>query len=90
MYSEGWGKVHFWLTFIGANLTFFPMFPLGLQGMVRRISSYEPQYAGWNILSSLGAFLLGVSIVPFIANIVSSWLQGAKAPKNPWLVTGLE
>ena len=90
MYSEGWGKVHFWLTFIGANLTFFPMFPLGLQGMVRRISSYEPQYAGWNILSSLGAFLLGVSIVPFIANIVSSWLQGAKAPKNPWLATGLE
>ena len=90
MYSEGWGKVHFWLTFIGANLTFFPMHPLGLQGMVRRISSYEPQYAGWNILASLGAFLLGVSILPFIANIVASWLQGAKATKNPWLATGLE
>ncbi len=90
MYSEGWGKVHFWLTFLGANLTFFPMFPLGLQGMLRRISSYDPQYAGWNILASLGSFLLGVSILPFIANIVSSWLQGPKAPKNPWLATGLE
>ena len=90
MYSEGWGKVHFWLTFIGANLTFFPMHPLGLQGMLRRISSYEPQYANWNIIASLGAFLLGVSIVPFIANIVVSWLQGAKATKNPWLATGLE
>ena len=90
MYSEGWGKVHFWLTFLGANLCFFPMLPLGLQGMLRRISSYDPQYTGWNILASLGSFLLGVSILPFIANIVSSWLQGAKAPKNPWLATGLE
>ncbi|MBV6622530.1 MAG: cbb3-type cytochrome c oxidase subunit I [Rivularia sp. (in: Bacteria)] len=90
MYAEGWGKIHFWLTFIGANLTFFPMFPLGLQGMVRRISSYEPQYAGWNILASLGAFLLGVSTLPFIANIIASWLYGARATKNPWLATGLE
>ncbi|WP_036486375.1 cbb3-type cytochrome c oxidase subunit I [Myxosarcina sp. GI1] len=90
MYSEGWGKIHFWLTFIGANLTFFPMFPLGLLGMLRRVSSYDPEYAGWNIISSLGGFLLGVSILPFIANIVSAWLQGAKAAKNPWLATGLE
>lgn len=90
MYLEGFGKLHFWLTFIGANLCFFPMFPLGLQGMVRRISSYDPQYTGWNILASLGSFLLGVSILPFIANIVFSWFQGKKAAKNPWLATGLE
>ncbi|MEA5566233.1 cytochrome c oxidase subunit I [Anabaena sp. UHCC 0399] len=90
MYAEGWGKVHFWLTFIGANLTFFPMHPLGLQGMVRRVASYNSQYVGWNIVSSLGAFLLGVSTLPFIVNVVASWLQGRNAPANPWYATGLE
>jgi cytochrome c oxidase subunit 1 len=90
MYSENWGKIHFWLTFIGANLNFFPMHPLGLQGMLRRISSYDPQYTNWNVVSSLGAFLLGISILPFIANIVSSWLRGPRAGNNPWNATGLE
>jgi cytochrome c oxidase subunit 1 len=90
MYAEGWGKIHFWLTFIGANLTFFPMHPLGLQGMVRRISSYAPQYEGWNIIASLGSFLLGMATLPFIVNIVASWLRGPKAPDNPWHATGLE
>jgi cytochrome c oxidase subunit 1 len=90
MYAEGWGKIHFWLTFIGANIAFFPLHPLGLQGMVRRISSYDPQYTGWNIIASLGAFLLGMSTLPFIANMVVSWLQGPKASDNPWHATGLE
>lgn len=90
MYAEGWGKIHFWLTFIAANLTFFPLFPLGLQGMVRRISSYNPEYAKWNFIASLGGFLLGISILPFIANIVSSWLRGIPATNNPWRATGLE
>lgn len=90
MYHEGWGKIHFWLTFIGANLTFFPMLPLGLQGMVRRVSSYEPQYMSWNIVASLGAFLLGMATLPFIANLVASWLDGRLAPDNPWYATGLE
>ena len=90
MYNEGWGKIHFWLTFISANITFFPMHPLGLQGMVRRISSYNPEYQGWNIVASVGSFLLGVSILPFIANMVGSWLNGPKAKKNPWHATGLE
>ena len=91
MYHEGWGKIHFGLTFIGANLTFFPMMvPLGLQGMVRRISSYDPQYAGGNIVASLGAFFLGTATLPFIANMVASWLNGVEAPNNPWHATGLE
>ncbi|EDX75011.1 Cytochrome C and Quinol oxidase polypeptide I family [Coleofasciculus chthonoplastes PCC 7420] len=89
-YNEGWGKVHFWLTFIGANLTFFPMLAVGLQGMVRRVSSYPPQYMGGNVLASLGAFLLGVSTLPFIANMVASWLYGVKIGNNPWQATGLE
>ncbi len=90
MYAEGWGKLHFWLTFIGANLTFFPFHPLGLQGMLRRIASYNPQYQGWNIAASIGAFLLGVSTLPFIANVIGSWLQGRRAANNPWQATGLE
>ena len=90
MYHESWGKLHFWLTFIGANLTFFPMLPLGLQGMIRRISSYDPQYAGWNIIASLGAFLLGMATLPFMANMVASCFIGIKAPNNPWHATGLE
>jgi cytochrome c oxidase subunit 1 len=90
MYAEGWGKLHFWLTFLGANLTFFPMHPLGLQGMVRRVSSYDPQYQGWNLIASIGGFLLGVSVLPFIANVIGSWLYGPRATNNPWNATGLE
>ncbi|HEY9663312.1 MAG TPA: cbb3-type cytochrome c oxidase subunit I, partial [Allocoleopsis sp.] len=90
MYAEGWGKIHFALTFIGANLTFFPMHPLGLQGMVRRIASYDPQYQEWNVIASLGSFLLGVSILPFLANMIGSWILGNHASHNPWRATGLE
>jgi len=90
MYSEGLGKLHFALTFVGTNLCFFPMHPLGLQGMPRRVASYDPEFAFWNVLASLGGFLLGVSTIPFILNMVSSWVQGEKAPKNPWRAIGLE
>ncbi len=90
MYYEGLGKLHFWLAFIGTNLTFLPMHPLGLQGMLRRVSSYDDQYAFWNVIASLGGFLLGISTLPFILNIVGSWVQGKKAPNNPWRAIGLE
>jgi cytochrome c oxidase subunit 1 len=90
MYYEGWGKLHFWLTFIGLNLNFLPMHPLGLQGMLRRVSSYAPEYEFWNIIASLGSFLLGMSTLPFIFNMVVSWMHGEKAPDNPWRAIGLE
>lgn len=90
MYYEGLGKLHFWLAFIGTNLNFLPMHFAGLQGMVRRVSSYDPEYAFWNVLSSLGAFLLGMSTLPFILNMVGSWVQGKQAPDNPWRAIGLE
>ena len=89
-YSEGWGKLHFGLVFVGANLNFFPMFPLGLQGMLRRVSSYNPQYADWNMIASLGAFLVGVSTLPFMANMIVSAMQGPPAGNDPWYATGLE
>lgn len=90
MYYEGLGKLHFWLAFIGTNLNFFPMHPLGLQGMLRRVSSYAPEYEFWNIIASLGGFLLGVSTLPFILNMIGSWIHGEQAPKNPWRAIGLE
>jgi len=90
MYSEGLGKLHFVLTFIGTNLNFFPMHPLGLQGMPRRVASYDPEFAFWNVVASLGAFLLGMSTLPFILNMIGSWVQGEAAPKNPWRAIGLE
>lgn len=90
MYYEGLGKLHFGLTFIGINLNFLPMHPLGLQGMPRRVASYDPEFAFWNVLASLGAFLLGVSTLPFILNMISSWVRGEEAKDNPWRAIGLE
>ncbi len=90
MYYEGLGKLHFWLSFIGTNLNFLPMHPLGLQGMLRRVSSYDPEYAFWNVIASIGGFLLGMSTLPFLLNIISSTVSGKKAPNNPWRAIGLE
>ena len=90
MYNEAWGKLHFGLSFIGANLNFFPMHPIGLQGMLRRVASYDPAFTNWNVVASLGAFLLGMSTLPFIANIIFSLFLGPKVGSNPWQSLGLE
>jgi cytochrome c oxidase subunit 1 len=90
MYYEGLGKLHFVLTFIGSTLNFLPMHWAGLMGMPRRVASYDPEFAGANVLASLGAFLLGVAMIPFLLNLVSSWARGPKAPPNPWHAIGLE
>jgi cytochrome c oxidase subunit 1 len=90
MYYEGLGKLHFVLTYVGTILTFVPMHPAGLMGMPRRVASYDPEFAFWNVLASLGGFLLGISVLPFILNVVSSWIQGEKAGNNPWRAIGLE
>lgn len=90
LYYEGLGKLHFVLTFLGTALCFVPMHSAGLLGMPRRVSSYDPEFAFWNVLASLGGFLLGMSTLPFILNIVSSWIQGEKAGNNPWRAIGLE
>lgn len=90
MYYEGLGKLHFALTFLGTALTFVPMHFSGLLGMPRRVASYDPEFAFWNVLASLGGFLLGISTLPFILNVVSSWILGEKAGNNPWKAVGLE
>jgi len=83
--NEKKGKWHFWLMIIGFNLTFGPMHILGLQGMMRRTYTYtEGQgFNGWNLVATLGAYLLAVSILVFIWNVVSSYRAHRRNPVNP-------
>src|ERR671925_68376 len=84
MYDERLGKLHFWLTFVGFNTTFFPMHLIGTQGMPRRVSDYDPIFAGWNMFISISSFALGASIVVFLYNMVVSMRRGPIAAANPW------
>jgi cytochrome c oxidase subunit 1 len=90
MYSERLGKAHFWLTFVGFNATFFPMHIIGVQGMPRRVSDYDPAYGDWNLVISIASFFLGASFMIFIYNMIVSWLRGPRAPGNPWRANTLE
>ena len=88
--NEPLGRVHFGLTFIGTHLTFLPMHYLGLQGMPRRVAMYDPQFQSVNQLCTIGAFILGASVIPFTINIVWSWIKGVPAGDNPWNALTLE
>ncbi len=90
MYNEFWGKIHFALTFIGFNMCFLPMHILGLQGMPRRVASYDPQFAFINVICTIGAFILAISTIPFLINAITSWISGPKAEDNPWQALTLE
>jgi cytochrome c oxidase subunit 1 len=90
--SERLGRWHFWLFFIGFNVAFFPMHILGLAGMPRRVYTYAPGL-GWdnlNLLSTLGAAMLGVSVLLFIVNVVVTLRRGQPAGDNPWGASTLE
>jgi heme/copper-type cytochrome/quinol oxidase subunit 1 len=90
--SERAGRWNFWLFFIGFNVAFFPMHILGLEGMPRRVYTYS-EASGWqglNLLSTLGAVTIAVSMVVFMVNVIVSWRRGARAPENPWNASGLE
>jgi cytochrome c oxidase subunit 1 len=90
MYDERLGKLHFWLTFIGFNGTFFPMHWVGLQGMPRRVSDYAEEFGDWNMVITIFAFLLGASTIVFFYNIIVSWTRGEPAEGNPWRALTLE
>jgi len=84
-YPEWAGKLHFWLFFIGANLTFFPQHFLGRQGMPRRYIDYPEAFATWNLVSSYGAFLSFASFLFFIGIMVYSLVWGRRVTENnPW------
>lgn len=84
MYSEKLGKLHFWLTAIAFNVTFIPQFFVGLAGMPRRIPDYALQFAEFNMISSIGAFVLGLSQLLFVYNIISCARGGEKATDQVW------
>jgi len=83
-YPENLGKIHFWLTFIGVNLTFFPQHFLGLAGMPRRIPDYPDAYAGWNLVSSVGSFIAAASAVLFIYVLYRTFTAKERCADNPW------
>ncbi|MFI5209083.1 MAG: cytochrome c oxidase subunit I [Gemmatimonadales bacterium] len=92
MLDEGLGKIHFWLMLIGFNLTFFPMHFLGLNGMPRRVYTYpaDLNFGFWNMVETVGAFVLMVSLLVFIYNLLRSLRRGAVAPADPWNGATLE
>ena len=83
-YNETLGELHFWITFIGVNLAFFPMHFLGLAGMPRRTADYPDAFAGWNFVSSIGAFIAGFGVIIFLITMAEAFLAKRKAGDNPW------
>jgi cytochrome c oxidase subunit 1 len=95
MMNETLGKIHFWLSFVAFNCTFFAMHILGIGGFPRRIADYMnystfAPYKEMNEFISISAFALGLSQIPFVINFVGSWIWGKPAPQNPWEATTLE
>ena len=84
MYDERLGRLHFWLSFIGVNVTFFPQHWIGLAGMPRRVPDYALQFADWNMVSTVGAFLFGVSQLLFLFIVVKTVMGGKKATDQVW------
>jgi cytochrome c oxidase subunit I+III len=92
MLDERLGKIHFWLMFIGFNVTFFPMHIVGMLGMPRRVYTY-PAGIGWepyNLISTIGAFMIAASVAIFIFNLVKSTYAGPPIGDNPWEADSLE
>lgn len=83
-YNETLGQIHFWITLISVNLTFFPMHFLGLAGMPRRVPDYALQFTSFNMMASIGAFILGAAQLIFLYNIIMTIRGGKKATVKVW------
>jgi cytochrome c oxidase subunit I len=92
MLGERLGKAHFWLVFIGFNLTFFPQHLLGLLGMPRRVFTYQEHglFQAYNLLSTIGSGVMAVGILLFVVNVVRTSRSGVRAVNDPWLADTLE
>ncbi|MBU1210281.1 MAG: cytochrome c oxidase subunit I [Alphaproteobacteria bacterium] len=84
MYSEFWGKLHFWLTFIGANVLFFPQHFLGAAGMPRRYVDYPDGYAFWNQISSIGSYITALGTICFFIGVFVALSRRERVGNNPW------
>ena len=83
-YNRPLAHLHFWVSFIGVNLTFFPMHFLGLAGMPRRYIDYPDAFAGWNMVSSIGSYISAVGVVIFLWIIIEAYVVRRRAANNPW------
>jgi cytochrome c oxidase subunit 1 len=83
-YNEFLGQLHFWFTFVGVNLLFFPQHFLGLAGMPRRYVDYPDAYAYWNYISSVGSYISFVGLLIFLAMLIEMFVARRKAAANPW------
>ena len=84
MYNDAIAKLHFWVTFIGVNILFFPQHFLGLAGMPRRYIDYPAAYADWNFVSSIGSYISAVGVLIFLFGLFSAYSKKVQAPANPW------
>ena len=83
-YSDALAKLHFWVTFVGVNLTFFPMHFLGLAGMPRRYIDYPDAFAGWNYVASIGSYIGAFGAILFLVVIAEAFIARRRAGDNPW------
>jgi cytochrome c oxidase subunit 1 len=83
-YPETLGQIHFWITFVGVNLTFFPMHFLGLAGMPRRIPDYPDAYGEWNAVCSFGSYVSVVGIILFFLIVYLTLTGNEKCAPSPW------
>ena len=83
-YEEAIGQWHFWLTFIGVNLLFFPQHFLGLAGMPRRYVDYPDAFFGWNFISSMGAFIAFIGSFVFLYGLIQAFVKKTPCADNPW------
>ena len=84
MYNETIGKLHFWITFIGVNIIFFPQHFLGLAGMPRRTIDYPDAFHGWNEVSSYGSYIAGFGALVFFFGMAEAFMKKRPAGNNPW------
>ncbi|HVZ54675.1 MAG TPA: cytochrome c oxidase subunit I [Pseudolabrys sp.] len=84
MYNETIGKLHFWVTFVGVNLVFFPMHFLGLAGMPRRYVDYPDAFHGWNEVASFGSYISGIGVIIFFIGVIEAFAKKRVAANNPW------
>ncbi len=84
MYSSFLARLHFWLTFIGVNVLFFPQHFLGLAGMPRRYADYPDAFAGWNYVSSIGSYISAAGTIVFLIGVLHAFAKKQQAEENPW------
>ena len=89
-YPEVLGQIHFWMFFVGVNLTFFPMHFLGLAGMPRRIPDFPDAYSAWNLVASFGSYITSFAIVLFFVIVYITLTSNKVCPADPWGTTEID